>query len=367
MIDRRLSSMASRDQLSRKSFLQLATISLGALALKPLNRLYRMQDFPTAERLGRVCRLLSRVDLKARPDYDSETIGVLYEDTVVPWLREVVGKHPGRNNQRYVETPDGYIWSADLQPVRNQPNLPVESFPSVSGGKGMWVEVTIPWVDLVLDRPPAAPWLKYRKENQFAMRSYYKQILWVDQIKKDDQGQVWYRINERFGSYGDLYWAAAQAFRPITVDELSPISPDVEDKRVVIDVDWKRQMLSCYEGNTEVYFCTISSGVEQGSTPFGEHSIWRKLISIHMSGGTTGGGWDLPGIGWTTLFVGDGVAIHSTFWHNNFGEPESHGCVNARPDDAKWIFRWTLPVVEYEPGDRTISGTGSTKVKVVGV
>jgi lipoprotein-anchoring transpeptidase ErfK/SrfK len=58
------------------------------------------------------------------------------------------------------------------------------------------------------------------------------------------------------------------------------------------------------------------------------------------------------------------VAVHSTFWHNNFGVPMSHGCVNARPEDAKFIFRWTLPKVTYEPGDLTISGKGGTKIIV---
>ena len=351
---------------SRRDFLKLAAAGLGSLAISQLGRWFQISDFPKYERLGRVCRPLSKVDLKIRPDYESDTVGVLYDDTVVPWLREVVGRHPGRNNQRYVETPDGFIWSADLQPVRNLPNIPVEKFPAVTQGKGLWAEVTVPWADLVLDRLPSSPWLKYRKDNQLPMRLYYSQILWIDQIKKDEQGQVWYRVNERYGSYGDVYWVAGEAFRVLTEEDMSPIHPDVEDKKVSVQVDWKRQILSCYEGSSEVYFCTISSGVEQGSTPKGEHTIWRKLVSLHMSGGTTGGGYDLPGIGWTTLFVGDGVAIHSTFWHNNFGEPESHGCVNARPDDAKWIFRWTLPSVTYEPGDVTISGmNGSTKVNVL--
>jgi lipoprotein-anchoring transpeptidase ErfK/SrfK len=84
-----------------------------------------------------------------------------------------------------------------------------------------------------------------------------------------------------------------------------------------------------------------------------------------MSGGTTGGGYDLPGIGWTTLFSGNGVAIHATFWHNNFGVPMSHGCVNAKPEDAKWIFRWTSPIVQSDPGDVTVSMPGGTSVKVI--
>ncbi len=105
--------------------------------------------------------------------------------------------------------------------------------------------------------------------------------------------------------------------------------------------------------------------VDAWATPAGEHPIWRKMVSLHMSGGTTGGGWDLPGIGWTTLFVGTGVAVHSTFWHNNFGVPMSRGCVNARPQDALWVFRWTQPVVPYDPGDVTIPLPGGTQIEVV--
>ena len=86
-----------------------------------------------------------------------------------------------------------------------------------------------------------------------------------------------------------------------------------------------------------------------------------------MSGGSTGGGWDLPGVGWTSLFIGNGVAIHATYWHNNYGEPMSRGCVNARPEDSKWIFRWTQPVVPYEPGDVTVQMPGGTRVQVIEV
>lgn len=353
--------------VNRRDFLKLAAVAgLGGLASPWIKFPYHLPEFPASDRLGRVCRPFSKVDVKEKPDYDSKTVKTLYEDSVIPWLREVVGKHPGRNNQRYVETPDGFIWSADLQPVSNHPNQSVTSLSPETQGAGMWVEVTVPWVDVILDRPGVAFWIKNRQELNLPLRLYFSQILWVDKIKTDENGQVWYRINERYGSPGDIFWAAAEAFRLLTVEEMAPISPDVEDKKVVVDVDWKHQTLSCFEGKTEVYFCTISSGVEQGSTPSGEHTIWRKLVSVHMSGGDTNAGYDLPGIGWTTLFVGAGVAIHSTFWHNNFGEPESHGCVNARPEDARWIFRWTRPVVNYEPGELTIQGSGkSTKVKVI--
>lgn len=357
--------------LSRRDFLKLAALSLGSLSLQPWQRVFALPDFPDSELLGRV--VWNGSELKTRPNMNSQTVRQLAEDEVLPWLRETVGSHPSEINQNWVETPAGYVWSPHFQPVRNSPNQPLSTFPESRQEEGMWVEVSLPYVDLLLDNPPArAPWLEYRLGTVPPPRLYYSQIVWVDRIRSGDDSQVWYRINERYGSYGDIYWAAAEAFRPISPEEITPLNPEAEEKRIVVDTS--HQTLSCYEGRREVHFCRVSTGalynylgqrVDTWSTPVGRYPIWRKLVSLHMSGGTTGGGWDLPGIGWTSLFVGSGVAIHSTYWHNNFGVPMSNGCVNARPEDAKWIFRWTQPVVSYNPGELTVSMPGGTMVEVV--
>jgi lipoprotein-anchoring transpeptidase ErfK/SrfK len=361
------------NSLTRRQFLKLAAAGLGSLSLAPLDRALAQESFPDSERLGRA---FTKVEIKSRPDIDSATVGVLYDDTVVPWLHEVVGRHPFRYRQRWVEIPDGYVWGSDLQPVRNLPNQPVRALPETSLGPGMWVEVSVPYVDLVLENKPISPGFKARTEAGMPLRVYYSQILWVDQVKTGEDGQIWYRLNERFG-YGDLMWAPGSAFRPLSPDELSPISPDVSDKLVVVNVEEKYQTLVCYEGKSEAYYCRISGGKKydsegnflgESATPKGTLNIWRKQVSTHMSGGTTGAGYDLPGIGWTVLFSSDGVAIHSTFWHNNFGgELMSHGCINAAPVDAKWVFRWTNPPVLFDPGDLYSKDTDipPTKVQVV--
>ncbi|TFH34519.1 MAG: L,D-transpeptidase [Anaerolineales bacterium] len=357
----------NKQGLSRRAILKAGLLGLGTTMIRSALPNLALPTFPEANTLGRLTA--PKVDLYARPDATSQVLGPLYEDAVFPWLREVSGYHPYRFSQRFVESPDGFIWAANVQPVENHPQLESAQLLQSSLGEGMWVEVTTPYVDLLLENPPArSPWLK----EDLTPRLYYSQILWVDAIVQGvDNGIKYYRINERFG-YGDIFLAEASAFRPLTLEELSPIHPEVEDKRVVVDVT--RQSLSCFEGNREVYYCRVSTGakfnasgdaVDEWATPLGGHPIWRKVISLHMSGGTTGGGYDLPGIGWSTLFVGNGVAIHSTFWHNNFGVPMSHGCVNTRPDDAKWIFRWTTPHVDYDPGDVTISMPGGTRIEVV--
>ena len=353
--------------LSRRSAVKAGILGLGGLTTSAFLSEAKLPSFPDSSKLGRVA--VPKINLYLRPDATSQVLGPLYEDAVFPWLREVSGYHPYRITQRFVESPEGFIFSGYVQPVENHPNTDPPPLIQTSLGEGMWVEVTVPYVDLILDNPPArSPWLK----ASTAPRLYYSQILWVDSmIHSAESGKTYYRINERY-SYGDIFLADASAFRPLTADELMPIHPEVEDKRVVVDVT--RQSLSCFEGNREVYYCRVSTGakfdasgnaVDEWATPLGGHPIWRKVVSLHMSGGTTGGGYDLPGIGWTTLFVGNGVAIHSTFWHNNFGVPMSHGCVNTRPDDAKWIFRWTTPHVEYDPGDVTISMPGGTRIEVI--
>jgi lipoprotein-anchoring transpeptidase ErfK/SrfK len=370
-----LKPMHKNGNISRREFLQLAALGTAGLAFRrdgsrissglSSGRVY--QQIPQGERLGRI---LATAEVKVKPDADANTIGTLYEDNLVVWLREVTGVNLNREVQRWVETPDGYIWSPRLQPVRNQPNKVLDELPQTSKGPGMWAEVTVPYVDITLENPPArSPWLKANPEFQ---RLYYSQIVWIDQIRKRAGQATLYRVNELYGSYGDRFWADAEGFRPLPQEEIAPITPDIEDKKIAVDTTY--QVLSCYERNSEVYYCRVSTGakfndvgerVDKWATPPGTHHTWRKLVSLHMAGGTASAGYDLPGIAWTVLFASGGVAIHSTFWHNNYGVPMSHGCVNARPDDAKWIFRWTSPNVPYDPGDITVQMPGGTPVQVL--
>ncbi|MEK6221811.1 MAG: L,D-transpeptidase, partial [Chloroflexota bacterium] len=195
---------------------------------------------------------------------------------------------------------------------------------------------------------------------------YHNQIFWVDKIDVDNNGQVWYHLGEHF-SYGDVFWGPAEAFRPISREEVAPITPELTNKR--IDINLARQTVSAFEDEREVFFARVSTGrpdPETETPPGNNFFIRRKMISSHLSGATSGGGWDLAGIGYTTFFMGSGIAFHSTFWHNNFGEKTSGGCINMKPEDSKWIFRWTQPFVDYDPGDVDFSGNfGGTIIRVI--
>jgi lipoprotein-anchoring transpeptidase ErfK/SrfK len=359
--------------LSRRNFIKLTGYGMGGLFLNPFLPKYPLIEFPNYDRLGRVC--VGKVEIKNRPDESSDSVGVLYEDAVVPWLKEVVGPKPYYINQRWVETPDGFIYAPYLQPVKNIPNQPVQDLAQTDIGPGLWMEITIPYADVILENDPSSnSWVKAKIDQGLPVRLYYQQVFWVDRIKTDEAGQKYYRVNPNYYGGVDMLWVKAEAMRAVTPEEIQPISPEVEEKRIVVDV--VEQSLSCFEKDVEVYYCRVSTGakfdaygnaVDKWSTPVGKHLISRKFLTLQMSGGTTGAGYDLPGIAWTTIFVTGGVAIHSTFWHNDYGVPRSHGCVNLAPDDAKWVFLWTQPTVSYQTGmvDVSITGEVSTPVEVV--
>lgn len=113
-----------------------------------------------------------------------------------------------------------------------------------------------------------------------------------------------------------------------------------------IDVDLTNQMLYAYEDSTLVGSFLVSTGVAAHPTVTGQYYIYVKYTSTLM----TGPGYYLPDVPYTMYFY-EGYGIHGTYWHNNFGHPMSHGCVNMRTSDAEWLFNWasvgTLVNVHY--------------------
>jgi lipoprotein-anchoring transpeptidase ErfK/SrfK len=102
-----------------------------------------------------------------------------------------------------------------------------------------------------------------------------------------------------------------------------------------IDINLSKQRLTAYQGNSPVFSTLISSGIAGRRTPTGRFAVRTKIPSQRM----TGPGYNLPGVPYVMYFAGAN-AIHGTYWHNNFGHPMSHGCVNMRISEAKWIYNW---------------------------
>jgi lipoprotein-anchoring transpeptidase ErfK/SrfK len=106
-----------------------------------------------------------------------------------------------------------------------------------------------------------------------------------------------------------------------------------------IDVDLNRQILVAYEGNEPIFDTTISSGTSSHPTVTGQFRIWIKYESQTMDGRLLGYDYYLEDVPYVMYFFED-YALHGTYWHNNFGAPMSHGCVNMRTADAQWVFSW---------------------------
>lgn len=102
-----------------------------------------------------------------------------------------------------------------------------------------------------------------------------------------------------------------------------------------IDVDLTNQAVYAYEGDVMVNSFIVSTGTWLTPTVTGQYKIYVKYRSAKMSGP----GYYLPDVPYIMYFY-KGYGLHGTYWHNNFGTPMSHGCVNLRTDDAAWIYNW---------------------------
>lgn len=122
-------------------------------------------------------------------------------------------------------------------------------------------------------------------------------------------------------------------------------SSAITDKR--IEVDLSTQQTYAYEGNQLIHQFTISSG-KWGRTHPGDYLIWAKIRSQKMSGGSKDLGtyYYLPNVPYILFFYNKdhpkamGYSFHGTYWHNNFGTPMSHGCVNMKSDEARLLYEW---------------------------
>jgi len=373
--------MKRKDKLSRREFLKYAALAVGGLAvsgktgnvfaedrqspvLNTLGQNDLAPDFPEGILLGRICegRHGTRYEIKSEPHVNAPSVGIAWFDDVFEWKNEVVTSQldPIRINQRWVEVPEGYIYADHVQPVRHIPQEVLTELPTwPDGSRGMWVEITTPYTPMDLTKPKNNYQYWLSREDNVNPRLYYSQMFWAFDIRQHPTtGKTQYCLMQRVGAHPENFWVDASVCRQIMPEELSPIHPDAEGKRIIVRVrPLGIQTLSCYEGDEEVYFAKVATGgrTEEGewSTPVGERfTPWRKNIAMHYSQeATLTGGFDIPGVGWNFGFHPDGAFIHSTFWHNAFGNLKSAGCVNMRPEDAKWVWRWVQPQVSYHVGD----------------
>ncbi len=336
------------ERLSRREFIQIGGLGLAGVLLKPPPP----NGLATPFGLGRVADTL--VGLYQEPHFQSRRMDWLPRDALVNLLsREIADSGPNHNPLWY-QVPDGYVHSGDLQIVAWEPQQPNPNFPSEGG----IFEVSVPYTRT------------YRKANPASTplyRLYYQSIHWVVDLVEGVDGRQWYKLLDDLLAVN--YYVRAEHLRRIPPETLAPIAPEIPERDKRIEISLAEQELRAFEFDRLVFRTRISSGIPDSrpkangiptATPTGNFYITQKMPLRHMGDGHLTGNleaYELPGVPWVSYFTSTGVAFHGTYWHSDYGRPRSHGCINMRPEEALWIFRWSSPPSEPDRKLKTGYGT----------
>jgi hypothetical protein len=151
-------------------------------------------------------------------------------------------------------------------------------------------------------------------------------------------------LRRLFGAVAVLLTVPAASGRPASAQEMSDPGPgrwQTGDKEVVVSLGAQR--LWAYEGEQVILTTLVSTGTAETpevATPIGHWRILAKLPMETMTGTIGGEPYEVDDVPYVMYFTDEGHALHGTYWHNNFGTPMSHGCVNLPMDVAEWMYRW---------------------------
>ncbi len=129
----------------------------------------------------------------------------------------------------------------------------------------------------------------------------------------------------------ELIIPASGEYEPTQAD--APAAPTNSGKSILVSTG--EQRIYAYEDGKLVHSHLASTGLPATPTVLGDYKIYVKYLADDMSGP----GYFLPQVPYTMYFY-QGYGIHGTYWHNSFGRPMSHGCVNLPTPEAKWFFDW---------------------------
>jgi len=332
--------------ITRKDFLKLSLLGILGAGFSPSS------TFPASKRtrgiIGRIAADDKVISIHKEPDYDSEVIRKTSFDELLHLYYELEVKDGDHPLAYWYRVWGGYLPGKYIQHTRYRLNQPVDQIFEC----GNLAEITVPYTE-------AFTFSEYQGWKK-KYRLYYETTHWITGVKEGPDGTPWYELTSQI-SDTLVYYVRREHLRLVQDIEYLPTSIHVppEDKHILVSL--KDQTLSAFEAEKLVFMTKISSGLgykevslknpTATATPRGTFFVTSKYPSKHMGGVVaTGapGSYTLPGVAWTTFFVFEtGVAFHGTYWHNNFGSQMSHGCVNMRNNDAKWVFRWVNPA--YDP------------------
>jgi lipoprotein-anchoring transpeptidase ErfK/SrfK len=282
-------------------------------------------------------------------------VKTLWHDSVFAIDYATLGpeQEPEHNRVWYHVHGSGYVHSGEIQPVRTVLNEVQTNLPEV----GSLAEVSVPYTDAYWRPDPG-----YRH----AYRLYYETTHWITALVTGEDGEPWYAIQE--DKWDLRYYAPARHIRIIPEADLQPLSADVPAQFKKLVVDTENQLVIAYEYGRAIFMTRTATGAKFSngdySTPAGTYITAHKRPSRHMAAGNLAyNGYDLPGVPWVSYITESGISFHGTYWHNNYGRPRSHGCINLTPHAARFVYLWTQPVVP--PHEQRVIEDYGTQVEVI--
>jgi hypothetical protein len=155
-------------------------------------------------------------------------------------------------------------------------------------------------------------------------------------------------------------WVARADVRVAT---LAAPPPGTRSDEKWFDVDLDEQVLVAYEGKRPVFATLVSTGKRRHYTP----TVITRILTKHERADMTSDRDDIYSVAdvpWTMYYDGN-YALHTSYWHDGFGGPRSHGCINLAPRDARRLYHWSSPDVP--PGWVTVYGDTDTPGSLVRV
>ncbi len=328
-------------------------------------------------------RFLTTTVLKKEPRADAAKVGVIRKDAVAVRASEATGA--GCKNDRWVEVgPRGWACETAIeittdeatkaapisfdQPEDDKPLVPgvygvvrgaeVSTSVRVVGGttidgvrhvitssgsvvpassvayfspskfRGVTVDKTLPaWIRNRSDarKPVVTVDGKGKRNGELASRTI------VSILEESDDGRL-VRVT-------DTAWISRKDVRVASIT--APPAGTGEHEKW-FDVDRDEQVLVAYEGKKPVYATMVSTGKWKHATPTVIARVGSKLLSASMNNNRGDEQYAVADVPWT-MYYDNSYALHASYWHDGFGGPRSHGCINLSPRDARALYGWSSP------------------------
>lgn len=265
-----------------------------------------------------------------------------------------------KGKDSYREIDPGFVYFSWIDRVEQDGKLAYMVAPGVYvRGDGMSRLSALPnFHGVALSRTPGRPfaWVLGNVESRAGPGSdqpktgrwlFRYEMVWIYEVEKIG-GWNWFKV-------GPDDWIEQRLLAIVYPDPTQP--EGVPDDRW-ISINLYEQTVAIYEGGELIYATLVSSGLQGWWTRPGVFQVFEKLEADFMGGSFEADRSDyyhLEDVPWI-LYFDEARALHGAYWHNGFGYPRSHGCVNLSLTDANWIFNWAQEgtwVYVFDPSGRT--------------